>query len=80
MGDSDSPGPGPNPNDTNQDILNVFEETTDPVLSTVEVASEITIGRRATYNRLKNLEKAGKLRSKTVGGKSTVWWLPDEAA
>lgn len=78
MGGSDSPSPGPKPNDTDQDILNIFEETTEPVLSTAEVASKLSIGHRATYNRLKSLEEAGGLQSKKVGGKSTVWWLPCE--
>ena len=78
MGDSDSPDPGPKPNDTDQDILNVFKETTEPVLSTAEVTSKLSIGHRATYNRLKSLEEAGGLQSKKVGGKSTVWWLPCE--
>ncbi|WP_423995909.1 winged helix-turn-helix domain-containing protein [Halorubrum trapanicum] len=79
MGGSDSPSPGPKPNDTDQDILNVFKKTTDPVLSTAEVANNISIGHRATYNRLKSLEDTGELQSKKVGGKSTVWWLAGEA-
>ena len=79
MGGSDSPSPGPKPNDTDQDILNVFKKTTDPVLSTAEVAEQISIGRRATYNRLVDLEEGGKLQSKKIEGKSTVWWLANEA-
>jgi predicted ArsR family transcriptional regulator len=77
MGGSDSPGPAPT--DTDEDILNLFRQTTDPVLTTTEVADQLSIGRRATLNRLQALENEGRLQSKKAGAKSTVWWAASDS-
>ena len=65
---------------TDADLLNVFRETVDPVLSTAEVSDALPIKRRGTLNRLRGLEDAGKLDSKQIGGRNTVWWLLKEDA
>ncbi|WP_318257373.1 helix-turn-helix transcriptional regulator [Halosegnis longus] len=75
MGDSDSPGP--TPTDTDEDILDVLRNADDPVLTTTEVAEHLSIGRRATLNRLQDLQQDGHLQSKKTGAKSTVWWLTE---
>jgi len=64
---------------TDEDLLDVFRATTDPVLSTAEVADAVPIKRRGTLNRLQALEEDGDLESKQIGGRNTVWWLIDEA-
>jgi hypothetical protein len=65
----------------------VFRSTSDPVLSTAEVADAVPIKRRGTLNRLQALEEDGELESKQIGGRNTVWWFvggeritPDERA
>lgn len=68
---------GRKPRVTNSDLLDVFRSTTDPVLSTAEVADALPIKRRGTLNRLRRLEDAGKLDSKQIGGRNTVWWLDE---
>jgi hypothetical protein len=65
---------------TDEDLLDVFRSTSDPVLSTAEVADAVPIKRRGTLNRLQALEENGDLESKQIGGRNTVWWLVDEAA
>jgi hypothetical protein len=65
---------------TDEDLLDVFRSTSDPVLSTAEVADAVPIKRRGTLNRLQALEEDGELESKQIGGRNTVWWLVDEAA
>lgn len=72
-----SDGPGRTPTVSDDEILEVFREATDPVLTASEVATELPIERRGLLDRLKNLESDGKLRSKSVGGRSTVWWHPE---
>jgi len=64
---------------TDEDLLDVFRSTSDPVLSTAEVADAVPIKRRGTLNRLQALEEDGELESKQIGGRNTVWWLVDEA-
>lgn len=59
------------------DILDVFREHGDPVLSTAEVADELPIKRRGTLNRLQQLEDDDVIQSKPIGGRNTVWWLDD---
>jgi Fic family protein len=72
MGD----GPGRPPEVSDDEILQVFESSEDPVLTSSEIASQLTIERRGLLARLEGLEERGYLRSKKTGGRSTVWWYP----
>jgi len=67
---------GRKPRVTDEDLLDVFRSTTDPVLSTAEVADDVPIKRRGVLNRLRSLEDTGDLESKQIGGRNTVWWIP----
>lgn len=67
--------PGRKPRVSNQDVLAVFRDTDEPVLSTSEVADALPIKRRGTHDRLTALVEAGVLTRKQIG-KSTVYWLP----
>lgn len=70
---------GRKPRVTDQEILDVFREHQDPVLSTAEVADLLPIKRRGTLNRLRRLEEEeGAVVSKQIGGRNTVWWLTSE--
>jgi predicted ArsR family transcriptional regulator len=70
--------PGRKPRVTNEEIIDVFRTTDDPVLSTAEVATQLPIKRRATLNRLEALEEEGRVDSKTIGGRNRVWWIIEE--
>lgn len=72
-----SDGPGRNPEISDDEILEVFRATSEPVLSTSEVASEFSITHRGIRDRLEKLESEGSLKSKKVGAKAIVWWDPD---
>lgn len=65
---------------SDEDILAVFKEAEDPVLSTAEVSKELPIQRSATYKRLSALREAGALNGKEIGGRNTVWWIPEPEA
>ncbi|WP_331234852.1 winged helix-turn-helix domain-containing protein [Natronorarus salvus] len=67
---------GRKPRVSDEEILDVFRNSADPVLIASEIAEHVDISRRAVNYRLTNLEDEGILRSKQVGGRSTVWWLP----
>ena len=67
---------GRKPRVSDRELLDVFRSTADPVLSTAEVAGAVPIKRRGVLNRLRDLEDAGELASKQIGGRNTVWWLP----
>ena len=71
---------GRKPRVTDADLLDVFRETADPVLSTAEVSDALPIKRRGTLNRLRALEAEGELDSKQIGGRNTVWWVIGERA
>jgi hypothetical protein len=68
------PGAGRKPRVTDEEILDLFRETADPVLSTAEIADALPIGRRGVLDRLHNLADEGKLGSKNIGGRNIVWW------
>lgn len=69
---------GRKPRVADDEILDLFRNTGDPVLSTREVADELPIKRRGTLNRLQSLADAGVLDSKEIGGRNTVWWLVED--
>lgn len=69
---------GRKPTVSDEEILEILREASDPVLSTAEVSAELPIGEKGTYRRLKELEEAGDVMSKEIGH-SLAWWLaPDE--
>jgi Mn-dependent DtxR family transcriptional regulator len=69
--------PGREPTVSDEDILEVFQEAKDPVLTTREVAETIDIGHRGTYDRLKRLAEDDLIVQKKVGDSGAVWWYPD---
>jgi len=69
-------GLGRKPTVSDEEILAVFEEASDPVLKAGEVADQLSIGRRVVYDRLRALEDEGVLKSKKTGARSAVWWYP----
>lgn len=70
--------PGRKPTVSDEDILDVFREASDPVLTTTEVAAEIDIGHRGTLDRLRKLADEGTLEMKKVGDTGAVWWFSSE--
>lgn len=69
---------GRKPRVTDDEVLAVFRRTDDPVLSTVDVADELPIKRRATLTHLQRLADSGSLKRKKAGSRNTVWWLADD--
>lgn len=69
-------GPGRNTDVTDEEILDVFRNASDPVLTTMEVGDQIGLQQRGTYERLRELEDEGKLQMKKAG-QASVWWLAD---
>jgi len=68
--------PGRKPRVTDDEILQLFRDTDDPVLSTAEVTEQLPIKRSATYKRLSALRDDEKLTGKDIGGRNTIWWIP----
>jgi biotin operon repressor len=62
---------------SDREILLVFKEAADPVLSAPEVSEELPIGETGTYKRLRELREEGLLASKKIG-QGRAWWLTDE--
>lgn len=73
--------PGPKPKTPPEDVLGVFhgrKDSSEP-LTAPEIASALDCSRRTALDRLHELEERGAIASKKVGGRSRVWWLPDDA-
>lgn len=71
-----SEGPGRRPEFTDKEILAVFRSSSDPVLTTSEIASQFEITHRGVRDRLEGLEEDGQIKSKKVGARAKVWWDP----
>jgi len=69
--------PGRKPRVTDDEILQLLRDTDDPVLSTAEVTDELPIKRSATYKRLSSLREEGRVVGKQIGGRNSVWWIPE---
>ena len=67
-----SDGPGRRPEISDEEILFVFRRSSDPVLTTDEVASGLDITHRGVRDRLEKLEEEGLLSSKKVGAQAKV--------
>jgi len=70
--------PGRKPTVSDGEILEIFTEASDPVLTTAEVTEEIDISQRGTFERLDSLAENGMLQMKKVGAQGAVWWLSEE--
>ena len=68
---------GREPDVTDDEILAVLEESTDPALSTREIADAVGLGRRGTLDRLDTLAENGAIRKKKLDKRVTIWWIPD---
>ncbi|MFC7230502.1 hypothetical protein ACFQMM_02345 [Saliphagus sp. GCM10025308] len=63
-----------------EDCLAAFIEREDSAepLGSSEVADHAGIARRTAHKKLEELVDRGVLASKKVGGRSRVWWVPDD--
>ncbi|MFD1643344.1 hypothetical protein [Halohasta litorea] len=66
------------PTVSDDDIVDAIREHEDAVLSTSEVADELSLKRRGTLNRLKDLHDEGRIESKTFQDRFAVWWIPHD--
>lgn len=62
---------------SDEEILGFFQDTTDPVLGTAEVAEFLDFSNPGTHKRLKPLAQEGLLESKKIGN-SIAWWITEE--
>lgn len=61
-----------------EDVTAVFEARDDYAepLTASEIADELGCSRRTALNKLHLLSEQTDVRSKKVGGRSRVWWIP----
>jgi CTP-dependent riboflavin kinase len=59
------------------EILKIFIESSDPVMSAKEVSEKIAIGRQGTYQRLEELEDLNHVKSKKIGA-GRAWWITEK--
>ena len=55
-------------------ISNLYDEESDPVITSSELAEEVPLGRQGVYQRLEELEARDLVSSKKVGT-GRAWWL-----
>jgi MarR-like DNA-binding transcriptional regulator SgrR of sgrS sRNA len=60
------------------DVTAVFESRDDYAepLTASEIAGELGCSRRTALNKLHRLAEETEVKSKKVGGRSRVWWIP----
>lgn len=68
---------GRKPTISDGDILRVVSASTDPYLTTTEIAEEIGLSQPGTLKRLRDLEESDLLANKKAGNSNT-WWLTEE--
>lgn len=55
-------------------LLRIFKESKDPVLSAPEIADELPISKTGVYKRLRDLQERDLLTSKKIG-QGRAWWI-----
>ncbi|RKD89062.1 bacterio-opsin activator domain-containing protein [Halopiger aswanensis] len=65
--------------DSLRETLALFDGSGTP-RTTAELADDLEIGRRSTYERLERLVERGELETKRVGASARVWWRPRSSA
>lgn len=65
---------GRKPDATDEEIIAVLEEASDPVLTTNEVAEGLPIKPSAAQKRLKTLYEENRIKGKKAGN-AWVWWV-----
>jgi len=63
---------------SDEDVYKLFENTDDPVLSTLEIADALPVRRWKTREKLRQLAREEKLAYKVFSSDLTVWWRDDE--
>lgn len=61
-------------------VLNLFEERTDRArpLTAGDIIEAVGCSRRTAHNKLNTLVDRGELKTRKVGSRSRVWWVPIE--
>lgn len=59
---------------TDQDILKVFDNADEPVLTASEIAKALPVTRQALNYRLNRMHENGLVDRKDAGARSVVWW------
>ena len=62
------------PEVSDEELINIFRESEEPVLTATQVAGEVSIGRKAVLERLRGLEEQSVLDRMEVGARAVVWW------
>lgn len=60
---------------SDDELIALFEETEDPVLTAPEIADELDITQQAAHSRLMRAYEHGELERKKTGARAVVWWL-----
>jgi DNA-binding Lrp family transcriptional regulator len=68
---------GRKPTVSDEEILHVLSKSTDPFLTTTEVADEIGLSQPGALKRLRELEEQGYVQNKKAGNSNT-WWITGE--
>ena len=59
------------------EIVTVFEQADEPVLSAPEIAEAIGMTRQGVTYRLNQLEAEGVVARKRLGSRAVAWWLAE---
>lgn len=72
-GGSDDTG-GRKPVVSDEKILQLVVESSDPVVTAPELADELPISKTGVYKRLRDLDERGLIDSKKIG-QGKAWWI-----
>ncbi|WP_353633367.1 winged helix-turn-helix domain-containing protein (plasmid) [Halobacterium sp. NMX12-1] len=65
------------PDTTDREILVLFRDADDPVLSTSDIADQLSYSLQGTLSRLTTLEQEKVLDSRKIGN-AKAWWLTED--
>ena len=61
---------------SDEELLEAIRASEPPTVNAHSLAEEVPLSRRCVHARLMDLVEEGKVKTRTLGGDSRVWWIP----
>jgi len=69
---------GPKPVVTDEELLDIIREASDPFVTASEVGEAAGVTRQTAHQRLQQLRDDERIRKKKIGASAVIWWIePD---
>jgi DeoR/GlpR family transcriptional regulator of sugar metabolism len=62
---------------SNEEVLAAIENARYPFVTATDLADVFDVQNRTILDRLNELQEAGEVKSRKVGARAVIWWIPE---